>query len=103
MVAVTVGTSIGGGTPIAPDAEVDDRRAEVVVSLATGPLARVGYAKDLRTGRHTERDDVLAARATSVRVSGGPFPVNTDGELEEDVTDRSWQLRPSAWTAAVPT
>jgi len=102
MVAVTVGASIGGGTPIAPDAVVDDGLAEVVVSSATGPLSRVGFARDLRTGDHPERDDVLVTQTRSVRIFGEAFPVNTDGELESDITDRTWRVHPRAWTVAAP-
>jgi len=102
MAAVTVGATIGGGTPIAPEAVVDDGLAEVVVSSATGPLSRVGFANDLRSGEHAERDDVLVARAKTVRIFGESFPVNTDGELESDVTDRTWTIRPHAWKLAVP-
>lgn len=102
MAAVTVGATIGGGTPIAPEAVVDDGLAEVVVSSATGPLSRVGFASDLRSGDHAHRDDVLVTRAKSVRIFGEGFPVNTDGELESDITDRTWTVRPRAWTLAVP-
>jgi len=102
MAAVAVGATIGGGTPIAPEAVVDDGLAEVMVSSATGPLSRVSFASDLRSGDHAEREDVLVTRAKTVRIFGEGFPVNTDGELESDVTDRTWTVRPGAWTLAVP-
>ena len=102
MAAFTVGATIGGGTPIAPDAVVDDAQAEVVVSTATGPLSRIGFATDLRTGDHVEREDALTTRGERIRVYGEPFPVNTDGELESEVTERTWTLLPRAWTLAVP-
>ena len=102
MAAFTVGATIGGGTPIAPDAVVDDGQAEVVVSTATGPLSRIGFATDLRTGDHVEREDALTTRGQRIRMYGEPFPVNTDGELESEVTERTWTLLPRAWTLAVP-
>lgn len=102
MVGVGLGSSIGGGTPLAPDARPDDSVAEVVVSRATGPLARVGYALQLRRGTHGERTDVRTVQARTVSVSGQPFPVNADGELSGPVSARTWTLRPRAWRLLAP-
>ena len=64
MVAVGNGTSVGGGTELTPDADPEDGRLDVMVSFATGPLERLGYAWHLRTGDHAERDDVISCAPT---------------------------------------
>ncbi|SOD98106.1 diacylglycerol/lipid kinase family protein [Blastococcus haudaquaticus] len=102
MVAVCTGRTIGGGAPLAPDALPDDGLAEVVVSTATGPVARAAFATALLTGRHVERDDVSVTRGREVTVTGPPVPLNADGELESDVTARTWHVQPSAWSVLVP-
>ena len=96
------GTTVGGGSPLAPDAVPDDGLVDVVVSLATGPLQRVGYAVDLRRGEHVERPDVLTARGRVLHIAGEEFPVNADGELSGPFTSRTWTVRPAAWAVVVP-
>ena len=102
MVAVANGRTIGGGAPLAPDASPDDGLADVVVATSTGPLARLGFAVALRDGEHVERDDVLVVRGRSVTVTGDPFPLNADGELDGPVTARTWTVRPAAWSLLAP-
>jgi diacylglycerol kinase family enzyme len=96
------GRTVGGGSPLTPDAVPDDGLADVVVSLATGPLGRVGYGAALRKGEHVDRPDVLTARGRSVTVSGEEFPVNADGELSGPFSTRTWTVRPLAWALLVP-
>ncbi len=102
MVALGNGTTIGGGTPLTPEALPDDGLVDVMVSAATGPLERLGYAVDLRSGSHPGRDDVVTARGRIVTVEGEPFPVNTDGELSEPVGSRTWTVHAGAWAVIVP-
>ena len=105
MLAVANGRSIGGGTPLAPDADPGDGLADVLVSAAVGLLDRLSYAVDLRGGEHPERDDVRTARGRqvrAVRVAGDPFPVNADGELEGPLDERTWTVRPHAWALLAP-
>jgi diacylglycerol kinase family enzyme len=102
MVGVTVGRTIGGGAPLAPSADPADGIAEVVVSAATGPVARLGYALHLRRGSHGSRRDVVATRAHQVTVSGEPFSVNADGEVSGPMTRRTWTVRPGAWRFLAP-
>lgn len=102
MVGVGNGRTIGGGTPIAPDASPADRVADVVVSFATGPLRRLLYGVQLRLGRHTRRTDVVTVRGSRVRVSGPPVHVNTDGELSGPYTSRTWTVAPHAWRMTLP-
>jgi YegS/Rv2252/BmrU family lipid kinase len=102
MVAVANGRTIGGGAPLAPDASPDDGLVDVVVATSTGPLARLGFAMALRDGEHVERDDVLVVRGRTVTVTGDPFPLNADGELDGPVSARTWTVRPAAWSLVVP-
>jgi diacylglycerol kinase family enzyme len=97
QVGVLNGRTIGGGTPLAPHAEPDDGLADVVVSTATGPMARLRYARLLRQGRHTEHPDVVLARGRTVELAGPPVPINSDGELGDGVSHRTWTVQPRAW------
>jgi YegS/Rv2252/BmrU family lipid kinase len=103
MVAVANGRTIGGGAEIAPHAQPDDGLLDVVVATSTGLLARLGFAVALREGAHVERDDVIVVRGRTVTVTGDPFPVNADGELQGPVTQRTWTVRPRAWSIITPT
>jgi diacylglycerol kinase family enzyme len=98
LVGVGNGPCIGGGTPLFPGARGDDGVLDVVVSCATGPRARAAFGLALRKGTHVERDDVVAARGTTVRISGDALGLDADGELEEPVADRTWRLEPGAWS-----
>lgn len=101
-VVIGNGPSMGGGAIAAPGASHQDRTARVVVSQATGPVARVGYAAALQRGDHLDRDDVRATRGTVVVVEGDEHPWNVDGELPPPRTRSQWTLRPAAWTLLVP-
>jgi diacylglycerol kinase family enzyme len=102
MLAVCTGATIGGGTPLAPAALVDDGLAEVVVSTATGPVARAAFATALLGGRHVDRDDVLVTRGREVTFSGPPVALNADGDVEEDVGSRTWRVERHAWSVLTP-
>lgn len=106
MVAVGVGSSIGGGAPVAPEAEPEDGVAEVVVSTATGPLARVGYALAVRRGEHTDRDDVLSDRGRTVTIEAvdddSAFRTDSDGEVKGPFVRRTWTIVPRAWQVLAP-
>ncbi|MBB5789322.1 diacylglycerol kinase family enzyme [Jiangella mangrovi] len=102
MVALGNGVTIGGGAPVAPSASPDDGHVDVVVSFSTGWQARLAFAVALVRGRHPERHDVLSARGHAVTVSGGPVPLNADGELSELAGTRTWTVLPHALRIAVP-
>lgn len=102
MVAVCNGPTVGGGAPLAPGAVPDDGLLDVVVSTATGPVARAAYAAALPAGRHVDRDDVAVLRGAEVTVTGAPVDAIADGELEEGVTSRTWRVQRSAWSVLVP-
>ncbi len=97
MVGVGNGRTIGGGTPLCPDAKPDDGLLDVVVVNAISPAARVGFATALRTGRHVRRDDVHHVRGREVVIGGDPVAHNVDGEVSDEVTERSYRVVPSAW------
>src|SRR5690606_9970570 len=102
MVGVGNGGAIGGGTPLAPRARPDDGLADVVVSYAVSPLARLAFGLQLRRGRHPERADVVTVRGRSITVEGEPAPANADGELFPPAPRRTWALHPAAWRIIVP-
>ena len=107
MVSLALGSSVGGGTPVAPHARADDGKVEVVVAHGVSPLQRVRFALDLRKGRHTRREDVTLTSGREVVVRAqrevDAFRINTDGEVEEQrVTERSWRLLDQGWTLRVP-
>lgn len=94
LVGVGNGQSIGGGTPLFPDATLDDGWLEVLVTRATGPLARVGFAAGLRSGEHVDRDDVITARAHEVTIRGDAVPHCPDGEVSDPVAERTYRVVP---------
>lgn len=102
QVAINNGTYVGGGTPLAPQADPHDGQLDVLVSYSTGTAERLGYAKALREGTHIDRDDVITARGTTVRVHGDAFSVSADGELSDGITDRTWRLQPGAVSMFAP-
>jgi diacylglycerol kinase family enzyme len=101
MVGVCNGPTIAGGTPLAPDALLDDGLAEVVVCTATGPVARATFAAALLSGTHVERPDVRVVRAREVTFRGGPVDLVADGELQEAVAARTWRVDHHAWSVLV--
>ena len=70
---------------------------DVIVSCATGPAARVAFGSALRSGTHVEREDVVTARGSEVRITGDPVRYDADGELSDEVGDRTYRIEPSAW------
>ena len=97
LVGVANGPYIGGGTALCPGARPDDGRLDVVVSTAAGATARAAFGLALERGTHLDRDDVVTASGTVVRIAGEPVGHNVDGELQPDVTDRTYTLLPAAW------
>lgn len=102
QVAIGNGPRVGGGTELTPDAKLADGRADLVVSFATSPWAKLGYTVHLVRGRHQERDDVLAMRASRIRISGQAFNCNADGEIYGPEIDHSWHVEPHVLQMVMP-
>lgn len=103
MLGVCNAPTIAGGTPLAPEAIPDDGLADVVVSTATGPVARAAFATALLGGSHGDRPDVRILRGRRVSVSGPPVEAVADGELQAAAPARSWRVEHRAWSVLVPT
>lgn len=105
LVAAGIGTSVGAGTPLSPDADPFDGAVDVTVSTATGLLTRFGYAASVRAGTHVDRDDTVTARGADLLVESldsEPFQANADGEISEPALSRRWRVVPRAWHLVVP-
>jgi len=105
MLGVGNGRSIGGGTPLAPNAEPDDGLLDVVVAAVHGPRNRYAYGMALRDGVHIRREDVQVYRGRTVTLSvpegAEEFRVNTDGEVSDPVDHRSWEVKAGVWSVLV--
>jgi diacylglycerol kinase (ATP) len=103
MAGLANAPTIAGGTAVfAPQAQVDDGVFDVTVSLAVRPMARVGYAMGLLRGTHPDRADVIYQQARTLSVSGEPFHVDADGELDGPLRHRTWTVQPGAWRCILP-
>jgi diacylglycerol kinase family enzyme len=102
MVALGNGASVGGGTELTPDADPRDGKVDVLVSFATGPAARVGYAVDLLRRNHPERDDSIYLRGSQVSVSGEAFWLSADGEVAGPEGRRTWHVERAAYSLLLP-
>ncbi|MGH3355495.1 MAG: diacylglycerol/lipid kinase family protein [Nocardioidaceae bacterium] len=102
QVAIGNGSTIGGGTQIAPDASPEDGLADVVVSFATSPWAKFGYTAQLATRSHPARLDVVTASARRVGISGQDFWCNADGEIYGPEVNHEWHVEPGAFQMALP-
>jgi diacylglycerol kinase (ATP) len=102
MVALGNGSSVGGGTELTPEADPEDGRIDLMISRATGPLARLGFAARLGFGTHEEADDVTALRGREVSVSGERFWISADGEISGPERHRTWHVEPAAYSMVLP-
>jgi YegS/Rv2252/BmrU family lipid kinase len=102
QVGIGLGRSVGGGSPLTPHSVLDDELADVVVSQAVGPLARLAYGLRLRRGSHVDRPDVHTARGKTVEAEGEPFHYNADGEIRGPVERRVWTIHPDGWWLLAP-
>jgi len=102
MVGLALGQSIGGGTPLAPDAAPQDGQCDVIVASGTGAIGRTAFALQLSRGTHLERPDVLAARGVTVTVHGDPIRANVDGEVLDPRRRWEWTIQRQSWRLIVP-
>ena len=102
QVAINNGKYVGGGTPLAPDADPSDGLLDVLVAYAVRATERLSYARELRDGTHTDRDDVMTVRGSTVTVHGQPFSCSADGEVEGNISSRTWHIEPGALSMFAP-
>jgi YegS/Rv2252/BmrU family lipid kinase len=102
MVSIGNGASVGGGTPLTPDADPEDGRFDVMVSHSVTLRAKLGYTLGLRRGQHHRRDDVQYLRGSRVTISGDAFWISADGETSGPERQRSWHLEPAAYSFILP-
>jgi diacylglycerol kinase (ATP) len=73
---------VAKGVPIAPEAEIDDGLADLVVLPVASIPALASLAPATLLGRHLEGDTILFRRAKRITISSEPqMRFNTDGEL----------------------
>jgi diacylglycerol kinase family enzyme len=102
MVAVGNGASVGGGTELTPDADPRDGKMDVLVSFATAPAARLGYALDLVRRNHSRRDDSVYLRGCVVSVGGEWFWLSADGVVAGPEGRRTWHVERAAYSLLLP-
>jgi len=102
MVAIGNGATVGGGAALTPAADPGDGKVDVLVSFATTPGARVGYAVDLLRRRHPHRDDTIYLRGSQVSVAGEEFWMSADGEITGPEGRRTWHVERAAYSMLVP-
>jgi diacylglycerol kinase (ATP) len=102
MVAIGNGPTVGGGAVLAPEADPEDGKVDVMISRAIGPVARLAYAVHLTRARHHERDDVIYLRGERVSISGEEFYCAADGEVYGPERNRTWHVEPKAYSMVVP-
>ena len=102
MVGISIGQTIGGGAPLAPDADVGDGLADVTIASTTGVIQRARFASRLRSGSHHELRDVHAVRGRHIAIEGDDVRANEDGELADPRGRWAWTVRPRAWRLIHP-
>jgi diacylglycerol kinase (ATP) len=83
MLAVDIGTTVGGGFRMTPDAIPDDGLFDVCVIRRVGLGRFLRYVPTVARGKHAPYPEVSMFRTKTVRVTGlsGPLAVQLDGEL----------------------
>jgi len=90
-VAAANSKAFGGGMFIAPDADLEDGRFDVVMSGSVSKLRFLANLPKVFKGTHVEEDEIEVRRATTVEVSADRgFAVYADGE---HLTDLPAELR----------
>jgi len=101
-VSVANSRAYGGGMFIAPDAELDDGRFDVVAIGEGSKLRFVGSLPKVFKGTHVENDEVQVFRASRLELDASrPFPVYADGEHLTELP-ASLRVLPRALSVLVP-
>jgi len=103
LVAVAVGTTIGGGFKISPRARLDDGLFDVVWTEELGLTDVLRLVPALLKGAHLSHPKVHFARAAQVEVAlAEPVPAHVDGELLEPNTSFRARVLPEALRVLSP-
>jgi len=101
-VAAANNKAFGGGMFIAPDAELDDGRLDVVWVSQTAKLRYLANLPKVFKGRHVDSEEVTVLRAAEVTISANrPFAVYADGDHLADLP-ATVRLLPRALTVIAP-
>jgi YegS/Rv2252/BmrU family lipid kinase len=85
-VAAANSKAFGGGMFIAPDAELDDGKLDVVWVSDVAKLRYLANLPKVFKGRHVENEEVTVLRAAEVSISADrPFAVYADGDPLADL------------------
>lgn len=80
-VAVANNRAYGGGMFVAPDAQLDDGRLDVVMTGEVGKLRFLANLPKVFKGTHVENEEVTVLRAAEVEIRADrPFAVYADGD-----------------------
>ena len=101
-VAAANSKAYGGGMFVAPDAELDDGKLDVVWVSGTAKLHYLANLPKVFKGRHVDNDEVTIARAAEVTISADrPFAVYADGDHLADLP-ATIRLLPRALNVIAP-
>ena len=79
--AVANGSAYGGGMMMAPDAELDDGRFDVVMSSTVSKRRFLANLPKVFKGEHVEEEEVTVARGSEVEITADrEFELYADGE-----------------------
>lgn len=99
---VTNGRTCGGGMQVAPRADLEDGKIDLLIVESASKLALATVAAQLRTGRVLENRHVRHAAGAVVEVRCRPaMPINVDGELLGDVRTARWEVLPRELPVAI--
>jgi diacylglycerol kinase family enzyme len=103
MMAVALGRTIGGGTELSAEADVDGAAADVIAAPGRSPLDRIRLAKALVRGDARSAPHLNSTRGRSLLVeSEQPVPLNLDGEDLGEITRLEIRVEPRVWTLLAP-
>lgn len=101
-VAAANNRAYGGGMFIAPNAELDDGKLDVVFTSGVGKLRFLANLPKVFKGRHVENEEVTVLRAAEVQIEADrPFEVYADGDHLADLP-ATVSLLPSALNVIAP-
>ena len=101
-VAAANSKAFGGGMFIAPDAELDDGRLDVVWVSEVAKLRYLANLPKVFKGRHVDSEEVTVLRAAEVTVTADrPFAVYADGDHLADLP-ATIRVLPRALTVIAP-